>query len=203
MFGVNTYVVSDPESHEAMVVDPGMISDTEERRITDYIRSAGLTVKYVVHTHLHLDHAFGHSRARALWGVTPMAHEADLPLGRQLPQQAMMFGVPGRFEPVNDITPVNGSTVLSLGSEQIKVIESPGHSPGGIALYAPASGWIISGDSLFNGGIGRTDLPGGDYKTLIDTLRSRYLTLPGSTVVYPGHGPTTTIAQESSTNPYI
>lgn len=203
MFGVNTYVAYGPESREAMVVDPGMISDAEERRIDDFITTNNLHVKYIINTHLHLDHAFGIARAERLWGVKAMAHPADAPLGLQLPQQAAMFGIPGRFETVTDTTPISENSVITLGSEEIRILHSPGHSPGGIGLYAPKSGWLISGDSLFAGGIGRTDLPGGNHHQLIDSLRRKFMTLPESTVVYPGHGPATTIGIELHTNPYL
>lgn len=203
MFGVNTYVVADPESREAMIVDPGMISDAEEQRISDWITASGYHVKYIVNTHLHLDHAFGNHRAERRWGVGCMASEADLPLGRQLPSQARMFGIPGQFEPVENIIPINEQTSLSLGKEKLQIIGMPGHSPGGLAIYAPESGWVISGDSLFAGGIGRTDLPGGDYRQLIDSLQRKMMTLPESVRVYPGHGPSTTIGTEAATNPYL
>lgn len=203
MFGVNTYVVSDPESREAMIIDPGMISDAEERAIASYITDNDLSVKYIVNTHLHLDHSFGNGRAYRRWGLVPMAHVADLPLGRQLPQQARMFGIPGDFEPADNVSPLDSTTDLRLGDERIEVIETPGHSPGGVSLYAPASGILFSGDTLFNGGIGRTDLPGGNHPQLIDSIRRKLVTLPPDTTVYPGHGPATTIATESRTNPYF
>lgn len=203
MFGVNTYVAYDPVSRQAMIIDPGMTTDAEEKRIADFVDSNRLTVKYIVNTHLHLDHAFGNGRASRRWKLVAMAHQADMPLGLQLPGQARMFGLPGDFEPVTLTEPLDENTVLTLGDETIRVIETPGHSPGGVSLYAPTSGILFSGDSLFNNGIGRTDLPGGSHATLIDSLRRKLLALPGDTVVYPGHGPATTIAHEAATNPYL
>ncbi|MDE5913066.1 MAG: MBL fold metallo-hydrolase [Muribaculaceae bacterium] len=201
MFGVNTYVVSDPETREAMIIDPGMVTDAEEESIASYIDSNNLSVRHIVNTHLHLDHSFGNGRASRRWQLTPAANPADLPLGRQLPQQARMFGIPGNFEAVEQIIPLDSATRLNLGHEVITVIETPGHTPGGISLYAPESGILFSGDTLFNGGIGRTDLPGGNHRQLIDSIRNRIIKLPPATIVYPGHGPATTIGAEDETNP--
>lgn len=203
MFGVNTYVVYDPATHEALIVDPGMISEAETDAIDAFVKTEGLKVVHIINTHLHLDHIFGNHSAERRWGVKAKAHEADLPLGRQLPEQVRMFGIPGKFEAVDSIDPVNDGDIIKLGNDEIRVIHTPGHSPGGISLYAPESGWVISGDSLFNSGIGRTDLPGGNYPQLIDSITHGLLTLPPETVVYPGHGPTTTIQAEKLSNPYL
>ncbi|MDE7387749.1 MAG: MBL fold metallo-hydrolase, partial [Muribaculaceae bacterium] len=190
MFGVNTYVVWDPASREAMVVDPGMISDAEELRVVDFIDREGLTVKYVVNTHLHLDHAFGNGRSERRWNVRAKASEADMPLGRDLPRQAAMFGIPGSFEPVEAVDAIGAGTVLTLSDERMEVIPCPGHSPGGISLYAPSSGLLLCGDTLFaGGGVGRTDLPGSDHGALIATVRHLLSALPADVTVYPGHGP--------------
>ena len=203
MFGVNTYVVHDPVSRQAMLVDPGMISDSEHRMIEDYIHSCGLNVRYVINTHLHLDHAFGNVRTAKDYAVTPMAHAADRELGEALPSQARMFGIPGDFTPVDNFRAIDDSDILTLGNETVEILHTPGHTPGGIALYAPGSGWVITGDTLFQGSIGRTDLPGGDYSRLIDSVTTQLLSLPDSTMVYPGHGPSTTIGYEKSHNPYV
>lgn len=203
MFGVNTYVVYDTDSREAMIVDPGMISESETDVIDSFLKSERLKVVHIVNTHLHLDHIFGNHSAERRWGVKAKAHPADLPLGRQLPEQARMFGIPGSFKPVDSVEPLADGDTIRLGGEDIRVIHTPGHSPGGISLYAPASGWVISGDSLFKSGIGRTDLAGGDYAQLIGSITRGLMSLPPETVVYPGHGPITTIQAEKLTNPYL
>ncbi len=204
MFGENCYVVWSPESRECMIVDPGMISDAENEAIDSFIAREGLTVKYLVNTHLHLDHCFGNSHVSAAYGVKTHAHPADAPLGRGLRAQARMFGVDSpALADLTDIEPLTDGTVLTLGRERVEVIHVPGHSPGGIALYAPADGWVISGDSLFRGSIGRTDLTGGDYGELIRSVTDRLLTLPDATRVLPGHGGFTTVADEKASNPYL
>lgn len=200
-FQVNTYLVI--SNSEAMIVDPGMLLPEEAQTLFNYIKDHTLTVTQIVNTHLHLDHIFGNQAAAEEYGLTPKAHPADFPLGRSLAEQARSFGLPAdmlrqpeRFEELAD-----GDT-LSVGELKIKVIAVPGHSPGGIALYCEQENWVITGDSLFQSSIGRTDLPGGNHRQLIENVRSRLLTLPAQTKVYPGHGPTTTIGAELN-NPYL
>lgn len=204
MFGENCFLVWSPETKECMVVDPGMISTAEYEAIDGVIAREGLTVKYLVNTHLHLDHCFGNNHIASTYGVRTLAHPADISLGSGVSSQAEMFGIRNpSIENITDIQPLTEGTVLTLGNEKIEVIHVPGHSPGGIALYAPADGWVISGDSLFKGSIGRTDLPGGDHRQLIESISEKLLSLPDSTTVLPGHGPATTISEEKRTNPYL
>lgn len=204
MFGENCYVVWEPHSKECMVVDPGMLSSAENEAIDGFIMSEGLTVKYLVNTHLHLDHCFGNAHMCSRYGVSAMAHPADLPLGRNLRGQAELFGIKNAdIADAGSVEPLSEGTVLTLGNERVEVIHVPGHSPGGIALYAPDDGWVISGDSLFSGSIGRTDLAGGNHGQLIKSVTEKLLTLPDDTKVLPGHGEYTTIAREKRTNPYL
>lgn len=204
MFGENCFVVWSPQSRECMIVDPGMISTAENEAIDAFIAREGLTVKYLVNTHLHLDHCFGNAHVSAAYGVKTRAHMADAPFGSGLKAQARMFGITDApLADLTEIEPLADGTVLTLGDERIEVIHVPGHSPGGIALYAPADGWAISGDSLFRGSIGRTDLAGGDYGQLIRSVTDRLLTLPDATRVLPGHGEFTTIGDEKTSNPYL
>lgn len=195
MFDENCYVVYDGQSHQCMIVDPGMLSGQEREAVDGFIRTQHLTVKYLVNTHLHLDHSFGINHVASTYGVTPMAHPADAPLGADIEGQARMFGIAGAdISNVTDITPLADGDILTLGNAQIRVIHTPGHSPGGLSLYAPTEGWIITGDTLFAGGsIGRTDLPGGSYPQLIDSIRTKLFTLPDDTRILPGHGPESTI----------
>lgn len=199
MFGENCYVIYDPASRQAMVVDPGMINAAEQQALDSFIASNNLSVKYLVNTHLHLDHAFGNAHVAQTYGLTTRAHAADAPLGADLEMQARQFGIfNAPIANVDSIEPLAEGDTLSLGNNEIRVIHTPGHTPGGIALYAPADGWVITGDSLFaNGGIGRTDLPGGNHAQLIDSLKNKLFTLPGETTVLPGHGPSSTIADET------
>ncbi|MDE6535552.1 MAG: MBL fold metallo-hydrolase [Muribaculaceae bacterium] len=200
-FQVNTYlVISDGE---VMIVDPGMLLPEEAQSLFEYIKNHSLSVTQIVNTHLHLDHIFGNQAAAEEYGLTPKAHSADFPLGHSLPDQARSFGLPAdmlrqpeKFDELAD------GEVLTVGSLKIRVIAVPGHSPGGIALYCELENWVITGDSLFQSSIGRTDLPGGNHQQLVSSVRSRLLSLPPQTKVYPGHGPSTTIAAELN-NPYL
>lgn len=198
MFGVNCFVVWNPQTREAMVVDPGMLVPAENQALDGFIAREGLTVKYVVNTHLHLDHCFGNAHMAETYGVTPLAHPADHRLGGDLRGQARMFGLPdSQVREPGEFAPLTPGTVLTLGSERVEVRHVPGHSPGGIALYAPQDGWVIVGDAIFaGGGMGRTDLPGGDYSRLVNAISTELFSLPSSTKVLPGHGPATTIAAE-------
>ncbi len=197
MFGENCYLVYNSDSREAMIVDPGMLTETEQQAIDGCIADRNLLVKYIVNTHMHLDHCFGATYAAAKYGVDLLAHPADAPLGQNLARQAAQFGIfDDRIADVTATKPLNDGDTLTLGNETIKVIHTPGHSPGGLSLYAPDDGWVITGDTLFaDGNIGRTDLPGGDYNTLINSITTRLFTLPADTTVLPGHGPASTIAQ--------
>ena len=200
-FQVNTYlVISDGE---VMIVDPGMLLPEEAQSLFEYIDNHSLTVTQIVNTHLHLDHIFGNQAAAEEYGLTPKAHPADFPLGHSLAEQARSFGLPAdmlrqpeKFDELTD------GDLLTVGSLKIRVIAVPGHSPGGIALYCEEENWVITGDSLFQSSIGRTDLPGGNHQKLVDSVRTRLLSLPPQTKVYPGHGPTTTIVAELN-NPYL
>ena len=195
MFGENCYLVYEPQSREAMIVDPGMLSPSECESIDGYIAREDLRVKYLVNTHLHLDHCFGNAHIERKYGVKTRAHEADAPLGRNISGRARMFGFFNDFENIGEIEPLTDGDILTLGAEQVTVISTPGHSPGGISLYAPADGWVITGDTLFaDGNVGRTDLPGGDYNTLMESVR-KLRRLPGPTSLLPGHGPGSTIAE--------
>ncbi len=207
-FGVATYVVWDSEVRHAVVVDPGMMNRDEQRHFSDFISSKGLEVTNLVNTHFHIDHTLGNDYVASQYGVVTEAHPADAPLGMQRGAQAAMFRLPiARPEPLMITRELADGDTISLDTgnpdDDLRVIAVPGHSPGSIALYCKSAGWVISGDALFQGSIGRTDLPGGDYATLIGSIRSRLLTLPPSTVVYPGHGPATTIAAELSGNRFL
>lgn len=193
MFGENTYLVYDPASREAMIVDPGMLTAADRQAVDDFVEEHGLKITHLVNTHLHLDHSFGNAHIERKYGVATKANEADAPLGHDITGQARMFGVAEEFENVGEIQNLQDGDILTLGEGQIRVILTPGHSPGGISLYAPSEGWVITGDTLFgDGNVGRYDLPGGDYRTLMNSVE-KLRALPDSTVLLPGHGPASTI----------
>lgn len=202
-FGENTYVIWDATSHEAAIVDPGMVNAEETNLIEDFIATHRLSVRYILLTHAHVDHTFGIDILKEKYHAPVLAHKADLPLGQMRGQQAEMFHLPMKLGPVEIDRFISASTTLNLGNERIEVIETPGHSPGGVCYYVPESSFILTGDTLFQGSIGRTDLPGGNHNTLLRSISTGLFNLPDNTVVYPGHGPATTIGKEKRTNPFF
>lgn len=202
-FGENTYVIWDASSQEAAIVDPGMVNPEETDLIEDLIATHRLSVRYILLTHAHVDHTFGIDILKDKYHAPVLAHKADLPLGQMRGQQAEMFHIPMKLGPVEIDRFISASTTLYLGNERIEIIETPGHSPGGVCYYVPESSFILTGDTLFQGSIGRTDLPGGNHNTLLRSISTGLFNLPDNTVVYPGHGPSTTIGKEKRTNPFF
>lgn len=204
LFGVNTYIVWDETSGEAAIIDPGMMSPEEESRLVDEVDSLGVRPTHLINTHLHIDHCYGNDYVKSTYNLETEANSGDRILGEQRDSQAKMFHLR-----VKSPTPLiidhelKDGDKIYLGKEYLEVIEVPGHSPGSIVLYAPQSGFMISGDVLFRGSIGRTDLPGGNGRQLVEGIKKKLLTLPDDTIVYPGHGPATTIGAEKTSNPYI
>lgn len=203
IFGINTYVVSDPATGKCAIIDPGMSDAEEENAIVRYIEREKLTVTHVINTHLHVDHAIGDKFAAETFRVPVLGHKADSPLGERLQQQAMMFGMQEKLDSISLTSYLEDGDIIEIGEGRLKVLHVPGHSPGSIALYDAADHFVIVGDALFAGSVGRTDLPGGSMTQLIDAITNKLLTLPDDTVVYPGHGPATTIGREKATNPFL
>jgi len=191
-FITNCYIVRD--AGEALVIDPGEVTPELLRALDGY------TVKTIVNTHCHCDHCGGNAELLKITGAELVCHPDEVPLLRALPQQGMMFGVPYDPSPDPDRFIRHGDTV-SVGDITFGVREAPGHSPGHIILVG--DGFVISGDVLFAGSIGRTDLPGGNHSQLINSIKTQLFTLPDDTVVYNGHGPETTIGIERQTNPFL
>lgn len=202
MFGVNTYVVYNPDTSDAVIIDPGFISPDEVEQVDRFIRGNSLKPDSIVNTHLHLDHIFGVNDTKRLYGIKLQAHASDAPLGLSLADQIQRFHLPLTASAVAIDVELNDGDCISIGNDELHVLAVPGHSPGGLAFYSPTSRFVITGDSLFRGSIGRTDLPGGNHAQLIDSLHSKLLSLPEDTVVYPGHGPESTIGTEKIYNPY-
>lgn len=198
----NSYIVGDESSKEGMIIDPG----GDGKRIVDEVRRLGLTIKYVVNTHGHFDHTLANSEvmtALKMLQDSPPAlaiHPADATL-LAVGGGAAWFGVQADPSPPPDLE-LNEGDVLTLGDIELEVWHTPGHSLGSVSLVCPAEGVVFDGDVLFNAGIGRTDLPGGDYYTLMNSIK-RLLTLPDETKVYSGHGPATTIGDERRSNPWL
>lgn len=203
MFGVNTYIIWDDISKDAAIIDPGMINEVETNEIDEFIKANKLRLKYMINTHMHIDHSFGVAYIKNKYGLTLMGNMNDQFLAERLTQQANMFGLPISVMDLVIEKELKDGDKLKIGEEDVIVKQVPGHSPGSIVIYAIDSNFIISGDVLFQRSIGRTDLPGGNYKQLIDAINCTLMTLPDDTIVYPGHGFETTIKDEKQHNPYL
>lgn len=203
MFGVNTYILWDDISKEAIIVDPGMINDSERNVIDEFITKNNLSLTHLINTHMHIDHAFGVSYIKDKYHLKLECNSDDQFLAQRLKDQATMFGLPISIEDLQIEVDLKNGDELNIGNEKLIILQVPGHSPGSIVLHAPQSSFIISGDVLFNSSIGRTDLPGGRHSQLISSINNKLMTLPEDTIVYPGHGPETTIGQEKQINPYL
>jgi len=203
-FGMNSYIIFDPDTRDAIAVDPGMASQSEINLFDNYIADNNLHLTQIVNTHLHLDHCFGDNYVRDKYDVKIAAHSADGPLGAQITVQARQFGliIPDKRN-VNIDFPLNDGDVINVGTGSLAVLHVPGHSPGSIALYSAKDGLAIVGDVLFRGSVGRTDLPGGDHGTLLRSIKQKLLTLPENTIILPGHEAPTNIRDEKVHNPYL
>jgi len=195
-FMANCYIVGCEKTKEAMVVDPG----DEGERILARIKELGLKPKVIVATHAHGDHVSAVGEIKAATGAEFLLHEAEAPGLKLLDYFSSLFGTSFVGPPAPDRLVKDGDTIL-FGDLKFQVVHTPGHSPGGICLLG--EGAVFTGDTLFAQGIGRSDLPGGDYHVLMAAIRSRLLSLPDETVVYPGHGPETSIGYERRYNPYL
>ena len=203
LFGVNCYVVYDPEEKKAALIDPGIIDGREVEAVDNFLKKNELQLVAIINTHLHIDHAIANSALAARYGVPVMAHPDDEFLGTRMAEQAREFGLPIKVNSTVIDHPLSDGEIIKIGSGELKVIHVPGHSPGGIALYDAKDGFLISGDTLFEGSIGRSDLPGGNLARLLESVKKKLYTLPDNTVVYPGHGNPTTIEREKKSNPYV
>lgn len=203
LFGINTYVVYDEETKECAIIDPGMINAAEENAMTGFIERNKLKVTHIINTHLHVDHAAGNKFAIATFKAPMFAHREDEFLGSRLSMQAAAFGIEEKIEDISISSYLTDGEEIKIGNGMLRVIQVPGHSPGSVALYDKEDGFVIAGDALFAGSIGRTDLPGGNMQELLQSIKEKLFRLPDDTVVYPGHGPATTIGREKATNPFF
>lgn len=195
--GCNCFIVGDPATKRAIVIDPG--GDAE--RLVSSLTEKELTVTAIVATHAHFDHLIAAEALREQTGAPFYMHDSDKPLLDWYEESGRMFlGIELGSAPAVD-TKVAEGDLLKAGDAELQVIHTPGHSPGSISLIS--SGAVFSGDTLFAGSIGRSDLPGGDGDTLLGAIASKLLTLDDTVTVYPGHGPVTTIGRERRTNPFV
>ncbi|MEJ2204709.1 MAG: MBL fold metallo-hydrolase [Gemmatimonadota bacterium] len=198
-FAENGYLVACEEGGTAVAVDPGASAEG----MAEAIRAEGLDLRAVLLTHAHLDHVEGVHVLRALDASVPIwLHPADLPMYRALPQQATAFGLTLPPQPDPDHEFEHGPR-FTFGSCAFEIRFAPGHAPGHVILVSEDDGIALVGDVVFQGSIGRTDLPGGDFYALMRSIREQVLTLPDATVLYPGHGPSTTVGAERMGNPFL
>jgi hydroxyacylglutathione hydrolase len=199
MLACNCSVVGDEASGEAVVIDPG--DDVE--RVQEILSKHQLRAKYIIATHAHIDHVGGIEKLKQATGAAVLMHEADLPLYQNLTLQAEWLGIaPPGIVAVDQF--LKEGDALRFGQYKLEVLHTPGHSPGSLSLHLPGEhARIFSGDTLFEGSIGRTDLWGGSMYEILRSIRSRLLIFPDETPVFPGHGPQTTIGQEREHNPFL
>lgn len=195
------YIVWD-ESGECVIIDPGCVSQSEQARIVKFIEENELTPVKLLNTHGHFDHVMGNNFVCKTWGIKTHIHKADYPQLARAASYCDYFGYK-IDEPPLDIVEIEDKEAIKFGNSTLTVIFSPGHTPGGVSFYNESDNVLFTGDSLFAGSIGRTDLPGGDLDLLMDTLKNRLLILDSDCRVLPGHGPETTIGNEKMSNPFL
>lgn len=202
-FGENTYLLYD-ETKEAVVIDCGGMTPGEENTLSGYLKENGLALKRLLCTHYHFDHVVGNAYIFHAYGIRPEWHRDEKNTTTpNLAMQAAKFGIPPYFEEIEPLQHIDDGEEIHFGHSTLKAILVPGHSPASLAFYCEAGRFLIAGDTIFRDSIGRTDLWGGNYSTLVSAIRNRILTLPGDTTIYPGHGPSTTVDREIASNPYL
>jgi len=200
-FQENTYLLFNDNS-EAFIIDAGCYHQHEKDQLIQTIEQMQLSVKAVVATHGHVDHALGNAFVCSTLNVPLWMHKQDVPLLEKAPQMGQVYGFEMEVSPKPEKFLAHGD-VIHLGDDSLQVMHIPGHSPGSIVLYTASEKFVVAGDVLFQGSIGRSDLPGGNQHELIDGIRTHLLTLPDDTVVYPGHGAETNIGFERRQNPFL
>ncbi len=197
----NTYVLHSADG-QAAIIDPGCYTQAERERLAGFVDEHNLEVTMLLQTHCHLDHVFGTKWVAEKWGLLPHMHRNEEQVFKFAPISGQMWGLP--FDPYEgDTIWLNEGDSLALGDGELQVLFAPGHAPGHVCFYNAADGYVVGGDVLFAGSIGRTDLPGGNFDVLIESIKTQLLTLPDDTIVYSGHGPATTVGHERKTNPFL
>ncbi len=201
-FQVNTFIVYD-ETKYCIIFDPGCSNAQEKNLLKTFIEKNNLNPVRLINTHCHIDHVFGNKFVSETWSLPLEIHKLELPVLEAVPQIAQYFGIavvekspdPGRY--------IDEGEKITFGNTTLQTLLTPGHSPGSLSFYCKDAGFIIAGDVLFRESIGRTDLPGGDFNTLIGSIKNKLLPLGDDIKVYPGHGPSTTIGYERTANPFL
>ncbi|AEL24260.1 MBL fold metallo-hydrolase [Cyclobacterium marinum] len=200
-FSENTYILYD-ETKEALIIDPGCYEKQEKGILYDFITEEQLKPVKIINTHCHIDHVLGNAFIKKTYNIPLWFHEKEEPILLAVGTYAPNYGFAQYQESTVDHFLQEGE-IVKFGKTELKPIWVPGHSPGHLVLYHEASKNCIAGDTLFQGSIGRTDLPGGDHETLIHSIKEKLFSLPDEVVIHPGHGPTTTIGFEKLKNPFV
>jgi len=201
-FNENTYVVWDEKTKEGIVIDPGCSNTAEEKEISDFIKKMDLSLNTLINTHCHVDHILGNKFIKENFNLVYYASKEELPLLENSEMQASAFGIEMKKSPLPDKY-ITKHTTLKLGESSIIFLFTPGHTPGEYCIYIPNEKICFTGDVLFKGSIGRTDLWGGDYETLINSIKNQLFSLLDDVFVYPGHGENSTIGTEKRENPFL
>ena len=202
VFSENTIIIWDDKSGDAAIVDPGTSSSTEENELLSFISSKDLRIKYLINTHCHIDHILGCSFVKEKFNPVYYAPELDLPLLDNAQQQAQMFDLDIDQPPIPDKL-ITEQTEIMIGESKLQFLFTPGHTPGEFCIYIGEEKICITGDVLFKESIGRTDLWGGNYETLLNSIHEKLFLLPDDVVIYPGHGEPSTIGYEKQNNPFL
>tara|TARA_B110000196_G_scaffold102639_1_gene89205 strand:- start:139 stop:774 length:636 start_codon:yes stop_codon:yes gene_type:complete len=201
-FQENTFILWD-ETKECIIIDPGCYEKNEKEYLSNFIESNNLKPVKLINTHCHIDHILGNKFVSEKWKIDLYMNKKDLPLLEGAGDIAKMYGFENYKGSPHPKHFLEEGDVLEFGNSKLGILFTPGHAPGHICLLNKEENFIVSGDVLFNGGIGRTDLPGGDYDTLIESIKTKLMTLQDETIVYCGHGPSTSIGRERLSNPFL
>ncbi len=201
-FQENTYLLIDQEHKACIIIDPGCSNSSEDQVLIDFITDSGLTPVRLLNTHCHIDHVLGNHMIADKYGLKLEAHKGEEVVLAVNEQVAKKYGISYTESPKISAYLEEGDSFV-FGGQKVEVLFTPGHSPASICFSIPSQKILIGGDVLFRGSIGRTDLPGGNFDTLIHSIKSRLWPLDDETIVYSGHGPSTTIGVEKSTNPFL
>ena len=202
IFAENTYLLYD-ETKEAVLIDCGCMNASEEKTLSDFIAQNGITIKRLLCTHLHFDHILGNNFVFRTYGVNPEAHHNEVKIVPSIKEQTKSMKIHFPVESIDINNYIYENEVIRFGDSELESKLVPGHSPSSLVYYSRKDGFLVSGDTLFNGSIGRTDLWGGNHDMLVAAIKDKILTLPDETIVYPGHGPSTTVIEEKLHNPFL
>ena len=197
----NTYILYN-EFNACLIIDPGCYFDSEKEELANFIEKEGLKPLMLLNTHCHLDHVFGNKFVAEKYSLVLQLHEKELPVLQFAPASGLMYNMP--FDNyVGDYIFLQAGDVIKIGDDALEVLFTPGHSPASICFYSAQNNFVIGGDVLFKQSIGRTDLPGGNFDLLMNSIKTQLLVLPDETIIYSGHGAATTIGEEKRSNPYL